>query len=220
MLVLVGIHHVALDGDVARHDGLHGRHVGHEEVERERGALEHGEQLRVGDHAVLDDLAAAVGELGGLERGQTAHVCEHRAGLPEGPRQVLAGLEVDGGLAAHGGVHHGEQARRHLDVRDSAQVARRGKAREVAHHAAAEGHHRVAAGELALGQELQAVHERGGALSLLARLEGEGMGLEPGLREGGADHLGVEGADVRVGHDRGARGAGTRLAHGLAHALE
>ena len=58
---------------------------------------------------VLDDLAAAVGELGVGEGAQAADVGEHRARLPKCAGEVLACGEVDGGLAAHGGVDHGEQ---------------------------------------------------------------------------------------------------------------
>ena len=37
--------------------------------QRERGLLQLGEKLRVGDYGVLDDFAAAVGELLGREGG-------------------------------------------------------------------------------------------------------------------------------------------------------
>ena len=68
---------------------------------RERGLLQLGEELGVGDHSVLDDLAAAVGELLGRKGGQTSNVGDNHARLPKGTGQVLASSQVDGRLAAH-----------------------------------------------------------------------------------------------------------------------
>ena len=62
-------------------------------------------------------------------------------------RQVLSGGKVDGGLAAHGGVHLGEEGGGDLDVIHPPQHGGGGKSRQVAHHAAAQGDDPVGAGE-------------------------------------------------------------------------
>ena len=66
---LIGDDHGALDVDVAGDDERYAGHIVVEQLQRERGLLQLGEKLRVGDHGVLDDLAAAVGELLGREGG-------------------------------------------------------------------------------------------------------------------------------------------------------
>lgn len=68
---LVGDDHGAFDVDIAGNDKRHASHVLVEQLQRERGLLQLGEKLRVGDYGVLDDLAAAVGELLGREGGRT-----------------------------------------------------------------------------------------------------------------------------------------------------
>lgn len=98
--MLVCDDHGALDVDVAGDDECYAGHIAVEQLQRERGLLQLGEKLRVGDHGVLDDLAAAVGELLGREGGQAPHVSDNHARLPKGAGQVLAGSQVDGGLAA------------------------------------------------------------------------------------------------------------------------
>ena len=97
---LVGNDHGALDVDIAGDDERHAGHVAVQQLKRERGLLQLGEELRVGDHGVLDDLAAAVGELLGREGCQAPHVGDDNTWLPKGAGQVLAGCQVDGRLAA------------------------------------------------------------------------------------------------------------------------
>ena len=58
---LVGDDHGALDVDIAGDDERYAGHIAVEQLQRERGLLQFGEKLRVGDHGVLDDLAAAIG---------------------------------------------------------------------------------------------------------------------------------------------------------------
>ena len=83
-LALVGNDHGALNVDVAGDDERHAGHVLVEELQRERGLLQLGEELGVGDYGVLDDLAAAVGELLGREGCQAPHVGDDHARLPKG----------------------------------------------------------------------------------------------------------------------------------------
>ena len=121
---------------------------------------------------MLDDLAAAVGELLGREGGQASHVGDNHARLPKGAGQVLAGSQVDGGLAAHRRIHHGEQARRDLHKLAAAHVGRGHKARHIAHDAAPECHDHVGARKLVLGHKLQNGNIGFGALVCFAGLEG------------------------------------------------
>ena len=98
---LVSDDHGALDVDIVGDDERYAGHIAVEQLQRERGLLQLGEKLRVGDHGVLDDLTAAVGELLGREGGQASHISDNNTRLPKGAGQVLAGGQVDGGLAAH-----------------------------------------------------------------------------------------------------------------------
>ena len=169
---LVGNDHGALDVDIAGDDERHTGHVAVEQLKRERGLLQLGEELRVGDHGVLDDLAASVGELLGREGGQASHVGDDHARLPKGAGQVLAGSQVDGRLAADRRIHHGEQACGNLHKLAAAHVGGGHKARHVAHDAAAERHDHVGARKLVLGHKLQNGDVGLGALMGLAGLEG------------------------------------------------
>ena len=99
-LALVGIDHVALDLDVSRDDAR--KLVGGVVFGVDWVLLELAEQLRVCEHAMLDDLAARVGEQLMVDGLEGVGVCDDDLGLPEGAREVLAGREVDGGLSAHG----------------------------------------------------------------------------------------------------------------------
>ena len=81
---LVGDDHGALDVDIAGDDERYAGHVAVEQLQRERGLLQLGEEFRVGDHGVLDDLAAAVSELLGREGRQASHVGDNHARLPKG----------------------------------------------------------------------------------------------------------------------------------------
>lgn len=73
-----------------------------------------------------------------VERPQRGDVGEHQKRLVEAADHVLPVPRVDGGLAADGAVHLGEQGGRHLDYADAAQDDAGGEARDVADHAAAE----------------------------------------------------------------------------------
>ena len=90
-LALICDNHGALDVDIAGDDERHAGHVLVEELQCERGLLQLGEKLGVGDHGVFDDLSAAVGELLGREGGETPHVGNNNTRLPKGAGQVFAG---------------------------------------------------------------------------------------------------------------------------------
>ncbi len=93
------------------------------------------QQAGVPDHAVLDDLGAAVGKVGLGEGVQGVQVAEDGPGLVEGPRQVLAVYQVDGGLAP---TEASTAANRVVGTwrRRPPEVGSGGKAGEVPHHAA------------------------------------------------------------------------------------
>ena len=154
-LALVLLHHRALDVDVARDEPGDAGEVAPEQVRRERGALELLEELRIGDDRVLDDLAAAVGELLVAERAQAADVGDDGARLPKGAGEVLAVLKVDGGFAAHRGVDHGEKRGGDLHVGDAAHVRGGREARHIAHDAPAERDDDVVAREVLMRGALQ-----------------------------------------------------------------
>ena len=82
-----------------------------------------GEQLRVVQHAVLDDLGAAVPENVKGEGIQGIRVAQHQTWLAERPGKVLPGGKIDGGFAAHGGIHGGKQGRGNLNEADAPEVA-------------------------------------------------------------------------------------------------
>ena len=103
------------------------------------------EQRGVGDQSVLDDLCESRAQLARRQRGERGRVGDHESGLVERANQVLAAGVVDAGLAADGRVDLGEQRRRQLHEVDSALVAGRRKAGEIAHHSAAEREHRAIA---------------------------------------------------------------------------
>ena len=168
---------------------------------------------------MLDDLAATVGELLGREGRQTPHIGDNHTRLPKGAGEVFAGGQVDGRLAAHRRIHHGEQACGNLHKLAAAHVGGGHKARHVAHDAAAERHDHIGARKLVLGNKLQNGNVGLGALMGLAGLEGADTHLVTrGLQALLNRHL-VERTYVGVRHDDGARAAGGG-AHKLARLLQ
>ena len=105
------------------------------------------EERRVADTAVFYDLRHAVGEGSVAQRFETVRVDEHALRLPEGPGEVLPRFQIYADLAADGRIDLREQRRRNLYEIHAAQDRRRGEAREVSDHAAAERDYGVAARE-------------------------------------------------------------------------
>ncbi len=103
-----------------------------------RVGLDQVEDRRVGDETGLDDLGHPGHEFVGRQGLQHRQVDEHRRGLVEGADEVLARVGVDPGLAADGGVDHGQQRGRDVHDVDAPQPGRRGEARHVGGRAAAE----------------------------------------------------------------------------------
>ena len=118
-----------------------------------------GEQLRVVQHAVLDDLGAAVPENVNGEGIQGIRVAQHQTWLAERPGEVLPGGEINGGFAAHGGIHGGKQGRGNLNEADAPKVACGGESRQITHHAAAQSDDQVGAGQPVFREKVQEIEE-------------------------------------------------------------
>ena len=134
--------------------------------------------------------------------------------MPECPGKILARGKVDGGLAAHGRIDHGEQAGRHLDKAAPAHIARGGKAGDVPGDAAPERDDDIGARELGDGHELEDLLEGVQALSCLTGLERVGEDLVAGILEARSDGLFVKRTHIGVGDDDGALAAGGRARDG------
>ena len=139
-LALVGHDHLGLvgtgtpddfndTGRVARHDR---GHVGFQPVEERRVAYQ----------PVLDDFGHAGRELSRRQCVEHVDIGQHPARLVKRPDHVLAQRMIDAGLAAHGGVHLGQQGGGHLDEIDPALIDRGRKPGQVADHAATQRHDR------------------------------------------------------------------------------
>ncbi len=174
----------------------------------QRRALDGGEKLGVAEQARLDHLGHAGGELPAGQRGEQAGGDVDPARLVERADQVLAGREVDPGLAADGAVHHRQQARRHLVVVDAAQVARGGETGEIPDHPAADREHRGPPVQAGRREKIQDPAEFG------QRLRGLAGRRDPDRRpaEHGAHGRPLALMDVRVGdHHHLAAGGGQPL---------
>ncbi len=127
----LGLHlHRAADG-VRQRRGVAGQHA------RAVG-LQPGEERRIAQQAVLDDLGVAAAHLARRQAVEHVQVGQHQPRLVEGADQVLAARRIDRGLAADRGVDLGQQGGRDLHEVDAALVDRGREAGEIADHAAAE----------------------------------------------------------------------------------
>mgnify|MGYP007003604265 CR=1 FL=1 len=68
-------------------------------------------------------------------------VDQNQAGLPEGAHQVFSLRKIHAGFSADAAVHLGQQSGGDLDEVHPPEEGGSGKARQVAHHAAAQGCH-------------------------------------------------------------------------------
>ena len=153
-------------------------------------------------HRILDDLGAAAAVLLLGQCFERVGVADHNAGLIEAARLILARGQIDGRLAADGRIHRGQQRRRDLGKAHTALIGRRGKARKIAHHAAAERHDHIAAAEAVLAEEMQHICIGRKIFALLARWEGKGMDAVARLFKCPDRPLAVERENRLVRHDR------------------
>ena len=174
---------------------------------------------RIAEHRILDDLGAAAAVLLLGQRFERVGIADHDAGLIEAARLILARGQVDGGLAADGRIDRGQQRRRDLGKAHAALIRRRGKARKVAHHAAAERNDHVAAAEAVLAEEVQHIGVGREVLAPLARGEDKGVHTVTRLFKRLDRALAVERVDRVVRHDGGHAG-GADLPEKLARAVE
>ena len=157
------------------------------------------EEGGVFDAAVLHHLRHAVGKDGVGQGVQGLRVHKHQPGLPEGPGQVLAVGQVHGHLPSHGGVHLGQQGGGDLDKVHPPEHRGGGEARQVPHHAAPQGGHRVGAGEAKGHHLLPQLGQPGGALGLLPGGEDQGLRPEAGGGQAGPHPVQVQGGHMVVG---------------------
>ncbi len=169
--------------------------------------LEQVEDRAVGDEAALDDLGQPGAELGLGQAVEDVGVGEDGDRRVERADQVLAGVGVDAGLAAHRGVDHAEQAGGHLHHADPAQPGGGDEAGQVGHRSPADADHDVGAG---VAQPAQLGPQARGDLDGLGRLavrHDQRLGGQPRALQGG-DHLAGEPGQRRRVHHGGAGGAG------------
>jgi len=60
--------------------------------------------------------------------------------------EIFPGGQIDGCLAADGGIHRSQHSSRHLDVGNSPQIGGGSKACQIANHTTAQGNNAIAAG--------------------------------------------------------------------------
>ena len=95
-------------------------------------------QFFIVNDAVLDDFGQTVGEFPLRQRIKKPQIRKHRPRLIKSPEQVLPLRKIHRCFPADGAVHLTDQRRRNLNIRDRPHIDRRDKARQVAHHAAAQ----------------------------------------------------------------------------------
>jgi len=129
-LPFVGLHdggfHLAATADDGRQVGAGGG----------GGFLQPGKERGITEQPVFDHLGHARGKFAGRQCLQQFRGNIYRPRMVERTHEVFPGGKVEPCLAANRAVNHGEQSRRHLHILDAPQVSGRGKAAQVAHHAA------------------------------------------------------------------------------------
>jgi hypothetical protein len=136
-LGLVLPNHLGFDLTATGHDGGQRARVAVQQLGQL--ALQPRKQPGVVNDAVFDHFGEARAIFAHGQRSKGGQVAQHKPGLVKRADEVLARLQIQADLAADGAVHLGEQGGRHLHERQAAQIRRRHKSREIAHHTAAEG---------------------------------------------------------------------------------
>ena len=132
---------------------------------------------------MLEQFGPAVAQMPVREGTQECRVDDHRARLREGADQVLPAWVVDPGLAADGGIGHGQERGGHVDEGDPAEAGGGGEPGEVGDHAATEADDEI--GTLDAVADEAVVDERDGCERLVLFAGGdseferrEGCGFE------------------------------------------
>ena len=199
---LVVFHHVPLHAHTGGNDGL--------KLLPDGGFRQLLEQFRTEQHGSLDDLGAARPVFGLRQGGQQGRVAQHQRGLVEAARLVFAAVQVHGGLAAYGGIHHGQQGGGHLDIGHAPLVGGGGEARQIPHNAAAQSDDEVAPGETAVAEEVQCLTVGIQIFLLFSMGEYEVLHLKSGVLQGSFCQSAVQGKHGVVGND-GGPAAGEKL---------
>ena len=134
-----------------------------------------GEQFRVGQQAGLHRLGQTVDVLAAGQGGEGAGVHDDQLGLPEGADDVFRLAQIHRRLAADGGVDHGERGGGAVDEVDAPHIDGGGKARQIAHDAAAHGDDEVAAAHIELQHLAQDTFQNLHALAGLTLRHGDDL---------------------------------------------
>ena len=189
----VGYHDVPLVANTGGDDLL--------PVKAQSGADQLHKQGLVKEDGGFDDLGAAVPEDIHGEGGEAVGVAQDQTGLPEGTRQIFTCGQVDGGLAADAGIHRRQKGGGHLDEPHAPLVAGGGKARQIANHAAAQGHEDIGPGQMVFSQKVQQFQNGFPILAGFPGGEYEDTGLKSRQMEAGIRRRSVEGPDIAVADD-------------------
>ena len=150
------------------------------------------------DESVLHDLGKPSPYFTRAEGRERRGIAEHTPGLVEGADEILAAWKIDAGLAAHRGVHLGEQCGWHLQEIDAALVAGSGESGDIADDPSAERDDDTVACNTPLDQG--ALNFREGVQRLVALSIRDDVYVDAGcIREGGAKLVEVERSHRLVG---------------------
>ena len=133
--------------------------------------FEPAEESGILDQRIFDDFGIAGAHVPVGESGEDGGVDQHQRGLVESADEVLAGGDVDRGLAADRTVDLGKQRGRYLDEMAATLDDGGGEPDEIADHAAAERDQMVAALDPQREQLVDQGRESCPALAALAGLE-------------------------------------------------
>ena len=127
----------------------------------------------VAEHTVFGDFGVAGAELARRQGVEHRGIGDHQHRLMKRAEQVFSLRRIDPGLAADRRIDLRQQRGRHLHEIDAAAQDRRGKAREIADHAAAERDHQIVALDLRRDQRLADPFEAGIGFRALALLDND-----------------------------------------------
>ena len=160
------------------------------------------EKAGIEQHGGLDDLGAAAAVFPLRQCRQQRRVAQHHGGLMKAAGLIFAVVKVHGGLAAHGGVHHGQQRGRYLNIGDAPLVGGGGEARKVPHHAAAQRDDDILTGEAAVTEKIQCAAVGCKGLMLFPVGKNEVLRLKTGVLQGLLSLLAVKGKHGVIGDER------------------
>lgn len=142
------------------------------------------EQRGIADDPILDDLGDTRAQFAIIEGGEGGRVDDDQGRLVESTDEILALREVDGGLAADGTVHHGEERRGDLRVGHAAHEQCGKKAGGIADGATPKREHRRSAVEAGAGHIGEGGFQRREGLGRLAVWNEDGMRIKARVSQG------------------------------------